>query len=126
MRYELILFSLTVAVLFVALLYLYLIVSIRVNGYTIFYKPMPKDPNYAKTLEMYQKRSSNKYIALTILAIVIVTSLIVLEARSALHKHIHDTAGALTIGAAATVFVGIVVVIVMSNMINQMSQKARD
>jgi hypothetical protein len=117
------LFYITVGALIVALLNLYIIISIRLKGYTAFYHLTPKDPNYSQIRDQYRRRSGRKAIAVTLLAIVLCGSLVAFEARTALHKRGSDTSGALIVGSALTVAVCLAIIFCMYIVANHVTVK---
>ncbi len=110
MKTQYILFYISVGLFLAAVLNLFIILSIRIKGETIFYKLDPKSPDYEQTKNKYQKRASTKYLLITILAIVLVALITFLQALTIVHSHTQGALSTLGIGSAILLFLFFVLI----------------
>lgn len=123
MRNQLLIFYLFFGLLILALLNLFIILSIRVKGETVFYRPDPKSPNYKKLQERYRKRASSKALIIAILALLLGAGLTLLQLRGILDEGAPDALGGLLFGPAIMIFAFFFAMRSMSTALRQGSVK---
>jgi len=103
-----ILIYITFGLLLCAIFNLILITSIRLTGSTPLYKLTKSDPQYKKIKEQYKKKSSQRAILLTIVALVVAASLTGLQMWMILRQHTPDSLSTIIIGFAFVLLIAVV------------------